>query len=87
MQSLVIDAVMMMLILSAIPMVGVACAAGVVALVQAATQVQEQSLTHLVRLFAFVGIVLVVGRWAGGEIAMLFERALTILSLIERGGV
>ena len=87
MQSLVIDAVMMMLILSAIPMVGVACAAGVIALVQAATQVQEQSLTHLVRLLAFIGLVLVAGRWAGGEIVSLFERALTTLSLIEQGHV
>lgn len=87
MQSLVIDAVMMMLILSAIPMVGVACAAGIVALLQAATQVQEQSLTHLVRLLAFIGIVLVAGRWAGGEIVSLFERAVTMLSLVERGNV
>ena len=87
MQSLVIDAVMMMLVLSAIPMVGVACAAGIVALLQAATQVQEQSVTHLVRLMAFIGIVLIAGRWAGGEIVSLFERVLAMLSLVEGGGV
>jgi len=87
MQSLVIDSVMMMLVLSAIPMVGVACAAGLVALIQAATQVQEQSVTHLARLLAFIGIVIVAGRWAGGEIVSLFERALAMLSFVEGGGI
>lgn len=87
MQALVIDAVMVVLVLSAIPMLGVACAAGIVALLQAATQIQEQSVTHLARLLAFICIVLISGRWAGGEVVALFERALAMLSLLERGGV
>jgi type III secretory pathway component EscS len=84
MQQLIFDSLMIALVLSCIPMVSIAIASGLVALVQAATQIQEQSVTHLVRIITFVGIVLVAGDWAGGEIVSLFERSVRALASVGR---
>ncbi len=85
MQQLLIDGIMVAVILSAVPMVVVALACGTVALVQAATQIQEQSVTHLVRICAFVAVVLVGGDWASSEVVSLFERSLRTLELLAKG--
>jgi type III secretion protein S len=85
MQQLIFDSLMIALILSGLPMVGIALASGLVALVQAATQIQEQSVTHLVRLLTFIGVVFIAGDWAGGEIVALFERCVKALASVGRG--
>ena len=85
MQNLIFDSLMIALILSGIPMVSIALASGLVALVQAATQIQEQSVTHLVRLITFIGVVFVAGDWMGGEIASLFERSVKAIASVGRG--
>lgn len=91
MRQFLIDGVFVVVVLSAIPMVSVALTSGVVALAQAATQIQEQSITQLVRIFTFVLVVLVAGDWASSEIVALFERSLRALELVaeegRRGGV
>ena len=85
MQQLIFDSLMIAVVLSCIPMVSIAITSGLVALVQAATQIQEQSVTHLVRLITFVGVVLVAGDWAGGEIVALFQRSVEALAAVGRG--
>lgn len=85
MQQLIFDSLLIALILSGIPMVSIAIASGLVALVQAATQIQEQSVTHLVRLVTFIGVMFVTGDWAGGEIVSLFERCVKALASVGRG--
>jgi type III secretory pathway component EscS len=85
MQNLIFDSLMIALVLSGIPMVSIALASGLVALVQAATQIQEQSVTHLVRLITFIGVVFVAGDWMGGEIASLFERSVKAIASVGRG--
>jgi type III secretion protein S len=85
MQQLIFDSLWIALVLSVIPMVGIAIASGLVALVQAATQIQEQSVIHLVRLIAFLGVVLVAGEWMGGEVASLFERSVKAIASVGRG--
>lgn len=85
MQQLIFDSLMIVLTLSCIPMVTIAISSGLVAIVQAATQIQEQSVTHLVRLLTFIGVVVVAGDWAGGEVVALFERSLRALALVGRG--
>lgn len=85
MQQFLFDSLLIALILSCIPMVSIAIASGLVALVQAATQIQEQSVTHLVRLITFVGIIFVAGDWAGGEIVALFERSVKALASVGQG--
>lgn len=84
MQSLVVDSFMLIIFVSGIPMVAIALATGVVALLQAATQIQEQSIVHLVRLGTFILVVVVAGDWAGEEICALFERSLHAIETIGR---
>ena len=85
MQQFIFDSLMIALVLSVIPMVSIAFASGFVALLQAATQIQEQSVTHLVRLIAFLGVVLLAGDWMGGEIASLFERSVKAIVSVGQG--
>jgi len=60
-----------------LPVVGVAALVGLVlALVQAATQVQDATVTHLVRLLAVAGVLMLVGPWMGRQIAAFAARAL-----------
>lgn len=77
---LISDAIVMMTILSVIPMGAIAFASGIIALIQAATQIQEQSVTHLVRLATFGAVAVVAGEWAGGSIVDLFERIVRVLA-------
>lgn len=68
------EALLLALALS-LPVVGVAAVVGlVVAVLQAATQVQDYTLAHLPRL-VFVTIVLaLLGPWIGAEIAIFAAR-------------
>jgi flagellar biosynthetic protein FliQ len=69
------------------PILGIATAVGiVVALVQAATQVQEQTITLLPKLVAVGAAVVVFGGAALEACARLFERAVFALPQIVRGG-
>lgn len=86
MQQLLLDGIMIAVILSTVPMVVIAFVSGTVALLQAATQVQEQSIIHLVKIFAFVIVILILGDWASSEVLSLFERSLQTLELVARGG-
>lgn len=82
--SLISDAVVIMALLSVLPMGAIALAAGVVSLIQAATQIQEQSIIHLARLVVLGAVVAVGGEWAAGSVVELFER---VVSTLARGGV
>jgi len=68
------------------PILGVATAVGVaVAVLQAATQVQEQTLTLLPKLLAVGAALAVFGGVALGACAGLFEHAVMALPQIVRG--
>lgn len=68
------------------PILGVATAVGVaVAVLQAATQVQEQTLTLLPKLLAVGAALAVFGGVALGACAGLFEHAIAALPQIVRG--
>jgi type III secretion protein S len=85
MRQILFDAVMVAMILSAIPMVVIALVSGFVALIQAATQIQEQSVSHLVKLGSFLVVALIAGDWASSEILSLFERCIDALDIVEAG--
>jgi flagellar biosynthesis protein FliQ len=68
------------------PILGVATAVGVaVAILQAATQVQEQTLTLLPKLLAVGATLAVFGGVALGACGGLFEHAIAALPQIVRG--
>jgi flagellar biosynthetic protein FliQ len=61
-----------------LPVVGVAAVAGLlVAVMQAATQVQDITLAHLPRLLVVAITLALVGPWMGAEIAGFAARALS----------
>jgi flagellar biosynthetic protein FliQ len=68
------------------PILGIATAVGiVVALLQAATQVQEQTITLLPKLLAVGATLVVFGGAALRACANLFEHAVAALPQIVRG--
>jgi flagellar biosynthesis protein FliQ len=63
----------------ALPVLAVAALVGlVVAALQAATQVQDQTLAHLPRLLAVVAALVVLGPWMGAQIGAFAERVLAV---------
>lgn len=82
MQSLVLDSLMIVIYIAGIPMVAISLATGCVAMLQAATQIQDQSVVHLVRVVTFIALVIVAGDWAGEVICDLFERSLRSIETI-----
>ncbi|MCC6216909.1 MAG: type III secretion system export apparatus subunit SctS [Polyangiaceae bacterium] len=59
-----------------LPVVGVAAVVGLaVAVLQAATQIQDSTLAHLPRLVVVAIALAIAGPWMGREIALLAERA------------
>lgn len=70
----------------ALPMLGVAAFVGTaVAVVQAATQVQEQTLTLLPKILAVGLVVALFGSSAMHLLAALFERAVAAIPSIDAG--
>jgi type III secretory pathway component EscS len=86
MQSLIFDSVILVTLVAGIPMIGIAFTSGVVALLQAVTQIQEQSVSHLVKFLTLLTLVFVGGDWVGNEVAALFERSLRAIEMIGRRG-
>ena len=59
----------------ALPVVGIAALVGlVVSGFQAASQLQDPTISHLPRMLAVVGALVVLGPWMGHEIAAFAER-------------
>jgi flagellar biosynthesis protein FliQ len=86
MQSLVLDSLMIVIYAAGIPMAAIALTTGCMAILQAATQIQEQSVVHLVRLVTFIAVLLVAGDWVGNEVCALFERSVRAIETIGRRG-
>lgn len=86
MRSLILDSVILVTLVAGIPMVGIAFTSGVVALLQAVTQIQEQSVSHLVKFLTVLTLILIGGDWVGHEVAALFERSLRAIEMIGGRG-
>ena len=71
-------------ILSAPPLLIATLFGVVVSLLQAVTQVQDQTLPYVVKLMAVAVTVTAVGRWFGTELLRLTEMAFTLIPNIGR---
>lgn len=69
---------MLVLILSLPPILVAAVVGILVSLIQAVTQVQEQTLSFAVKLIAVIVTILLTARWIGGE---LFNYATNLFDL------
>jgi type III secretory pathway component EscS len=87
MLTLVVDSLTLVMIIAGVPMVAIAITTGCVAMLQAITQIQEQSVVHLVRVATFIALVTVGGDMIGEAICDLFERSLRSIETIGRRGM
>lgn len=62
------QALMLILILSGPPILISMVLGLMVAVFQAATQIQEQTLSFTVKLFAVIFTIIIMGGWLGGEV-------------------
>ena len=79
--SLSYQALILILILSGPPIIISTILGLIVAIFQAATQIQEQTLSFTVKLFAVILTILVLGGWLGAQILQYMN---TILNTIQR---
>ena len=85
MNQLFLECVWLVLLISSIPLAGVSVACGVVAAMQSATQIQEQSVIHLVRVGVFAGIAYLLGGTGVALMRELFVKTLVAIELVGRG--
>lgn len=75
------QALMLILILSGPPIIISMILGLLVAIFQAATQIQEQTLSFTVKLFAVIFTIMMLGGWLGGQIMQYTN---TIINNIPR---
>ncbi|MFO0416348.1 MAG: flagellar biosynthetic protein FliQ [Pseudomonadota bacterium] len=78
MNALVVDSITIALIISVIPMAAISLGAGLVALIQAMTQVQEQSIVHFARLVMISVVLIWGGQRAYTEIEGIFMKVVSM---------
>ncbi|MFS2008028.1 type III secretion system export apparatus subunit SctS [Duganella sp. CT11-25] len=72
------------IIISAPPLLIATLFGVIVSLVQAITQVQDQTLPYVVKLLSVALTVAVLGRWFGAEIMQLADKAFLLIPTIGR---
>lgn len=77
------QALILILVLSGPPIIISTVLGLIVAIFQAATQIQEQTLSFTVKLFAVVFTIIFLGPWLGG---MVLQYTNTIFVAISRAG-
>lgn len=73
------QALMLILILSGPPIIISMILGLFVAIFQAATQIQEQTLSFTVKLFAVVFTIILLGGWLGAQVIQYTEKIITLI--------
>ena len=73
------QALMLILILSGPPIIISMILGLFVAIFQAATQIQEQTLSFTVKLFAVVFTLILLGGWLGSQVIQYTEKIITLI--------
>ncbi len=79
-----IQALMLVLILSMPPIIVAASAGILVALIQAVTQVQEQTISFAVKLVAVIATIVLTANWVGGELYNYAEKLFEMFPVLVR---
>ncbi len=74
----------LIIILSAPPLLVATLCGVVVSLVQAVTQIQDQTLPYVVKLMAVAITLAVTGRWIGGELIQIATSAINLIPNVGR---
>lgn len=72
-----IDGMMLVLILSLPPIVAASVVGVLVSLFQALTQIQEQTLSFVLKLIAVIVTMLMTSHWIGGELYQYSDKIFT----------
>ena len=72
------------IILSAPPLIAATLFGVVVSLIQAVTQIQDQTLPYVVKLLSVSLVLAATGRWFGSELLQLANQAFTLIPFIGR---
>jgi type III secretion protein S len=78
------QALWLIVLLSAPPLIVSTVLGLLVALVQAVTQIQEATLPYVVKLVAVAVTLAMTGRWIGGELAIISIRCFDLIPVIGR---
>jgi type III secretory pathway component EscS len=84
-QAIITEAIYIALVISLVPMLAISFGAGTVALIQAVTQVQEQSLVHFARLVVMALVLVWGGSHAFSELEVLFVKVVGFAALKSGG--
>lgn len=84
MRVMITEAIYLALVISLVPMLAISIGAGAAALLQAVTQVQEQSFVHFVRLVVMACVLVWGGEYAFARLEDIFVKVVRISS--SRGG-
>ena len=80
MRMLITEAIQLALFISLVPMLAISLGAGAAALLQAITQVQEQSFVHFVRLVVMAAVLVTGGEYAFGQLEDIFLKVIMACS-------
>ena len=83
MRELIHEALLIVILLSVVPMAAIAVGAGLVTVLQAITQVQEQSLTHLARLAVLTVVMIIFGQHGYELLEQIAFRAFSMVNRLE----
>lgn len=85
-EQIVTDAIILLLVFSLLPTSAIALLGGIVAVIQSAFQIQEGSISHLVKVIVLLGILWVAGVEAYYRLELLFQDAFSVVALISQRG-
>jgi len=81
---LIHEALWLVLVLSAPPVIAAALVGLVIALIQAATQIQEQTLQYALKFFAIVLTIFITASLIGGSLYQFTDRIMSEFPILVR---
>ncbi len=84
-ESFIIKSFVMVLFLSGVPLLATSVTGLLVSIFQAATQIQEQSLTYLIKFLTLAGILALMANLFSAQMITFFQEYLTSLEFFGRG--
>ena len=74
----------LVILLTALPLSAAALAGFLTAVVQTATQIQEQSLSFLIKLGSVTAVLALLSRWLGGEVLAFSQEMIETVAYLGR---
>ena len=79
------ESCLLVLVISGVPLLASAVSGLVVAVLQAATQIQEQSISYVAKLSAAAACCVLLWNWAQTQLVLFLQESLDSFSFLGRG--